>query len=85
MAKKKRTTRRDFLKEVGIAATGVAASAAIVGCDDKGSNNNDLGNVAPYPTTNGECLCPVCPSCGEEIEEQKIGQRNTFFCNQCQR
>lgn len=25
-----------------------------------------------------------CPSCGSEIEEQKIGQRNTFFCAQCQ-
>jgi formamidopyrimidine-DNA glycosylase len=26
-----------------------------------------------------------CPTCGELIEEQKIGQRNTFFCNQCQK
>jgi len=26
----------------------------------------------------------ACPSCGEMIEEQKIGQRNTFFCPQCQ-
>ncbi|MGF1698047.1 bifunctional DNA-formamidopyrimidine glycosylase/DNA-(apurinic or apyrimidinic site) lyase [Vibrio lamellibrachiae] len=26
----------------------------------------------------------ACPSCGEKIEEQKIGQRNTFFCSQCQ-
>ena len=25
-----------------------------------------------------------CPSCGEEIEELKIGQRNTFFCPHCQ-
>lgn len=25
-----------------------------------------------------------CPGCGEPIEEQKIGQRNTFFCDQCQ-
>lgn len=25
-----------------------------------------------------------CPSCGEKIQEQKIGQRNTFFCPQCQ-
>lgn len=25
-----------------------------------------------------------CPCCGEPIEEQKIGQRNTFFCHQCQ-
>ncbi|MCC4786935.1 bifunctional DNA-formamidopyrimidine glycosylase/DNA-(apurinic or apyrimidinic site) lyase [Vibrio splendidus] len=25
-----------------------------------------------------------CPSCGEKLEEQKIGQRNTFFCSQCQ-
>ncbi|NRF26818.1 bifunctional DNA-formamidopyrimidine glycosylase/DNA-(apurinic or apyrimidinic site) lyase [Vibrio coralliilyticus] len=27
----------------------------------------------------------ACPSCGEAIEEQKIGQRNTFFCSQCQK
>lgn len=26
-----------------------------------------------------------CPSCGEEIEELKIGQRNTFFCPHCQK
>lgn len=26
-----------------------------------------------------------CPICGELIEEQKIGQRNTFFCSQCQK
>ncbi|MCW8333602.1 bifunctional DNA-formamidopyrimidine glycosylase/DNA-(apurinic or apyrimidinic site) lyase [Vibrio paucivorans] len=26
----------------------------------------------------------ACPSCGQEIEEQKIGQRNTFFCSNCQ-
>ncbi|OLQ86619.1 DNA-formamidopyrimidine glycosylase [Vibrio ponticus] len=26
-----------------------------------------------------------CPSCGEEIEELKIGQRNTFFCTHCQK
>ncbi|RJX72402.1 bifunctional DNA-formamidopyrimidine glycosylase/DNA-(apurinic or apyrimidinic site) lyase [Vibrio sinensis] len=26
-----------------------------------------------------------CTICGELIEEQKIGQRNTFFCSQCQR
>ncbi|MGF1740844.1 bifunctional DNA-formamidopyrimidine glycosylase/DNA-(apurinic or apyrimidinic site) lyase [Vibrio profundum] len=25
-----------------------------------------------------------CPNCGEEIEEQKIAQRNTFFCSVCQ-
>ncbi|MGO2160135.1 MAG: bifunctional DNA-formamidopyrimidine glycosylase/DNA-(apurinic or apyrimidinic site) lyase [Vibrio toranzoniae] len=25
-----------------------------------------------------------CPSCGEKLEEQKIGQRNTFFCESCQ-
>ncbi|WP_418113734.1 bifunctional DNA-formamidopyrimidine glycosylase/DNA-(apurinic or apyrimidinic site) lyase [Vibrio scophthalmi] len=25
-----------------------------------------------------------CPSCGEEIEALKIGQRNTFFCSHCQ-
>lgn len=25
-----------------------------------------------------------CPNCGEVIEEQKIGQRNTFFCSVCQ-
>ncbi|MEZ8576301.1 bifunctional DNA-formamidopyrimidine glycosylase/DNA-(apurinic or apyrimidinic site) lyase [Vibrio splendidus] len=25
-----------------------------------------------------------CPSCGEKLEEQKTGQRNTFFCSQCQ-
>jgi len=25
-----------------------------------------------------------CPVCGELIEELKIGQRNTFFCSQCQ-
>ncbi|NAZ95927.1 bifunctional DNA-formamidopyrimidine glycosylase/DNA-(apurinic or apyrimidinic site) lyase [Vibrio toranzoniae] len=25
-----------------------------------------------------------CPNCGEKLEEQKIGQRNTFFCSQCQ-
>lgn len=25
-----------------------------------------------------------CPSCGEEIEALKIGQRNTFFCSCCQ-
>ncbi|MEZ9761378.1 bifunctional DNA-formamidopyrimidine glycosylase/DNA-(apurinic or apyrimidinic site) lyase [Vibrio splendidus] len=26
-----------------------------------------------------------CPNCGEKLEEQKIGQRNTFFCSQCQK
>lgn len=26
-----------------------------------------------------------CPNCGSDIEEQKIGQRNTFFCGQCQK
>ncbi|MYM60787.1 bifunctional DNA-formamidopyrimidine glycosylase/DNA-(apurinic or apyrimidinic site) lyase [Vibrio sp. OCN044] len=25
-----------------------------------------------------------CPSCAEAIQEQKIGQRNTFFCDACQ-
>ena len=25
-----------------------------------------------------------CPCCGEKIEALKIGQRNTFFCSQCQ-
>ncbi|CAH0541798.1 bifunctional DNA-formamidopyrimidine glycosylase/DNA-(apurinic or apyrimidinic site) lyase [Vibrio marisflavi] len=25
-----------------------------------------------------------CPNCGEKIQEQKIGQRNTFFCSSCQ-
>ncbi|MEF1184743.1 zinc finger domain-containing protein, partial [Vibrio sinaloensis] len=25
-----------------------------------------------------------CPVCGGPIEELKIGQRNTFFCNTCQ-
>ncbi|WP_045386258.1 bifunctional DNA-formamidopyrimidine glycosylase/DNA-(apurinic or apyrimidinic site) lyase [Vibrio rotiferianus] len=25
-----------------------------------------------------------CPECGEAIQEQKIGQRNTFFCGGCQ-
>ncbi|MCL9780350.1 bifunctional DNA-formamidopyrimidine glycosylase/DNA-(apurinic or apyrimidinic site) lyase [Vibrio sp. S4M6] len=25
-----------------------------------------------------------CPQCGEIIQEQKIGQRNTFFCSNCQ-
>ena len=25
-----------------------------------------------------------CPSCGEILQEQKIGQRNTFFCDSCQ-
>ncbi|MDR9826394.1 bifunctional DNA-formamidopyrimidine glycosylase/DNA-(apurinic or apyrimidinic site) lyase [Vibrio sp. FNV 38] len=25
-----------------------------------------------------------CPICAEEIQEQKIGQRNTFFCLECQ-
>ncbi|OLQ86122.1 DNA-formamidopyrimidine glycosylase [Vibrio panuliri] len=27
----------------------------------------------------------ACPNCGSEIEELKIGQRNTFFCSMCQR
>jgi len=26
----------------------------------------------------------ACPSCGEPLEELKIGQRNTFFCPKCQ-
>ena len=26
----------------------------------------------------------ACSVCGEEISEQKIGQRNTFFCRHCQ-
>ena len=26
-----------------------------------------------------------CPECGEALQEQKIGQRNTFFCGECQR
>jgi formamidopyrimidine-DNA glycosylase len=26
-----------------------------------------------------------CPSCGEALQEQKVGQRNTFFCGECQR
>ncbi|HDY7432573.1 TPA: bifunctional DNA-formamidopyrimidine glycosylase/DNA-(apurinic or apyrimidinic site) lyase [Vibrio vulnificus] len=25
-----------------------------------------------------------CPECGEAIQEQKIGQRNTFYCSYCQ-
>lgn len=25
-----------------------------------------------------------CPECGEAIQEQKIGQRNTFYCSHCQ-
>ncbi|WP_428773715.1 bifunctional DNA-formamidopyrimidine glycosylase/DNA-(apurinic or apyrimidinic site) lyase [Vibrio sp.] len=25
-----------------------------------------------------------CPNCGEPIQAQKIGQRNTFFCSACQ-
>ncbi|MDW2111555.1 zinc finger domain-containing protein, partial [Vibrio sp. 2089] len=24
------------------------------------------------------------PECGEPLQELKIGQRNTFFCNECQ-
>lgn len=27
----------------------------------------------------------ACPVCGEAIQELKIGQRNTFFCDRCQR
>lgn len=27
----------------------------------------------------------ACPNCDEAIEEQKIGQRNTFFCSVCQK
>ncbi|CAH8222449.1 bifunctional DNA-formamidopyrimidine glycosylase/DNA-(apurinic or apyrimidinic site) lyase [Vibrio aestuarianus] len=27
----------------------------------------------------------LCPVCGEAIEEQKIAQRNTFFCSSCQK
>ncbi|MCE0493741.1 bifunctional DNA-formamidopyrimidine glycosylase/DNA-(apurinic or apyrimidinic site) lyase [Vibrio salinus] len=26
-----------------------------------------------------------CPECGAQIQEQKIGQRNTFFCRICQK
>ncbi|PMH45989.1 DNA-formamidopyrimidine glycosylase [Vibrio sp. 10N.286.49.B3] len=26
-----------------------------------------------------------CPQCSEPLHEQKIGQRNTFFCEQCQK
>jgi len=26
-----------------------------------------------------------CPKCGEELQAVKIGQRNTIYCNQCQR
>ncbi|WP_117235656.1 bifunctional DNA-formamidopyrimidine glycosylase/DNA-(apurinic or apyrimidinic site) lyase [Vibrio maerlii] len=26
-----------------------------------------------------------CPECGEALQEQKIGQRNTFFCEECQK
>ncbi|MCX8951730.1 zinc finger domain-containing protein, partial [Vibrio parahaemolyticus] len=26
-----------------------------------------------------------CPECGEPLQELKIGQRNTFFCNECQK
>ncbi|RUO35667.1 bifunctional DNA-formamidopyrimidine glycosylase/DNA-(apurinic or apyrimidinic site) lyase [Aliidiomarina sanyensis] len=26
-----------------------------------------------------------CPTCGREIAEQRIGQRNSFFCTRCQR
>ncbi|MGR5235807.1 bifunctional DNA-formamidopyrimidine glycosylase/DNA-(apurinic or apyrimidinic site) lyase [Vibrio alfacsensis] len=26
-----------------------------------------------------------CPECGEALQEQKIGQRNTFFCAECQK
>lgn len=26
-----------------------------------------------------------CPNCGQALEEQKIGQRNTFFCGECQK
>lgn len=26
-----------------------------------------------------------CPKCGEELQAMKIGQRNTIYCNQCQR
>ncbi|CAE6881771.1 8-dihydro-8-oxoguanine (8-oxoG). Has AP (apurinic apyrimidinic) lyase activity and introduces nicks in the DNA strand. Cleaves the DNA backbone by beta-delta elimination to generate a single-strand break at the site of the removed base with both 3'- and 5'-phosphates [Vibrio sp. B1REV9] len=26
-----------------------------------------------------------CPECGEALQEQKIGQRNTFFCGSCQK
>ncbi len=26
-----------------------------------------------------------CPECGEPLQEQKIGQRNTFFCDECQK
>ena len=26
-----------------------------------------------------------CPSCAAPIKSQTIGQRNTFFCNKCQR
>lgn len=26
-----------------------------------------------------------CPECGEALQEQKIGQRNTFFCGECQK
>ncbi|OXE33904.1 DNA-formamidopyrimidine glycosylase, partial [Vibrio parahaemolyticus] len=25
-----------------------------------------------------------CPECGEPLQDLKIGQRNTFFCNECQ-
>ncbi|NMT17600.1 DNA-formamidopyrimidine glycosylase, partial [Vibrio parahaemolyticus] len=26
-----------------------------------------------------------CPECGERLQELKIGQRNTFFCSECQK
>ncbi|HCZ9269184.1 MULTISPECIES: bifunctional DNA-formamidopyrimidine glycosylase/DNA-(apurinic or apyrimidinic site) lyase [Vibrio] len=26
-----------------------------------------------------------CPECGERLQELKIGQRNTFFCGECQK
>jgi succinate dehydrogenase/fumarate reductase flavoprotein subunit len=58
MSKQRRTSRRDFLKGVGVAATGAAASAALSGCSNSDCNCGDAQTLATGNTDAG------CPSSG---------------------
>ncbi|MBN1611568.1 MAG: FAD-binding protein [Polyangiaceae bacterium] len=61
MARQKQTSRRDFLKDVGLAATTVAASAALAGCSGDEKCQCDTGGS---PATGGGNSCPPTSDTG---------------------
>lgn len=71
MAKGKDRSRREFLKGIGIAATSVAASAALSGCDNnKCSEGSVPGETVPGTQVDGGCVCPVCANRDQAGQDQ---------------